>query len=1157
MAKYLDKSGVTYLWNKIKGLFTDQSLNTKNKTYAGAINEINTKIGNLTGAFLWKGKFDTLPAVTNYEAGNVVGVGKKEYVLTVTEGTKTWEEFGDEGSYLLKTTAEETYLKKTAGEVKTANLADNAVTSTKLAMGARKPIILTPDTTEVDEETYQKLLSDDVDVVFMTSTEDANLCTLTLKYDDGDAWNFTFTSFSHEGASLSETYLYGYNVRIIKTGNPHQCEVIDNSGAIQFDSILLNEGFINKSTLSPVLQEIDLGGTDAERKAKLDQFETDWKALTGASDLTGARFVGKFGITDDIERVVTGIMTYCAGDGPLEKNDNHFYGICNGYSFSRQKSQIAVKVSCTDGSLTITPLFSNLEAITIYTDNTPEHMQANLNNIAAYEANLQALGVDTTKSLMIPVCGADDGGYCGYMSKWGDDYVGYSNTDEGVTPAYFYINNEGLYKNYILTDWESVETTFTNKSLNAKSLEAITIKINNSTESKASNVAAIKAYVDNLTALGVDTTKGYMIPVKLDNGYHGFIMGTDAAGEHTGVIKRGIYSYGGGWIFIDKIGTYQYLEYLTLGSYDNLTTTAKTIVPAINEINANAVHSDKFVPTLEAIAIKTGNTSDINAANVAAINAYVDNLKVLGVDTTKGYEIPILYNSGSKGFIGYNPNAASSFNGYAVTPEGNLHTLTMNATTGALSNKILATTAITDALSTNKQPKTDAALKTTSKTITGAINEVNDKTAYMAFTDVTKLSTNLGKRLIYKGGNVTLSSPITINSNINEIDFNGATLTVGSLAKTGISVITGHSHCIIKNLIVSGTWSVNTDTVNNIIDTFSGVENVSVDVTINGTHYGRGFHNCQRLTSCKSEIKGVNITEGRAYNYCEYLYMCRVGANSKGTGFFHCTSMDSCDIFNGGCIGSELIECSKYTKVSYYVSGNRRYFSDVDNISTKTLQINGINIANIAELSNVIANSSESVNSVPIIDPNDKSIQKMGVVIGNADNGGTGYSDNPTVVVRNTSGNIFINDGHYNGIGCTTKYAAYLVEQNKTDISGKQDKLISGTNIKTINNQTLLGSGNITISGGGSGDVTAAGDNTFTGNNVFNGIAIADILDGTQYQITGDNGVLMFARGATNDDIEISGVATPTYSNSAANKSYVDTQISTALGTVLTQLQNI
>ena len=119
----------------------------------------------------------------------------------------------------------------------------------------------------------------------------------------------------------------------------------------------------------------------------------------------------------------------------------------------------------------------------------------------------------------------------------------------------------------------------------------------------------------------------------------------------------------------------------------------------------------------------------------------------------------------------------------------------------------------------------------------------------------------------------------------------------------------------------------------------------------------------------------------------------------------------------------------------------------------------------------------------------------------------------------------------------------------------KIDAFTSGTNIKTVNGQSLLGSRDIAISGGG--DVTAAGDNTFTGNNVFSGIAIADILDGTQYQITGDNGVLMFASGATNEDIQLSGVATPTYSNSAASKSYVDSQISTALGTVLTQLQNI
>lgn len=38
---------------------------------------------------------------------------------------------------------------------------------------------------------------------------------------------------------------------------------------------------------------------------------------------------------------------------------------------------------------------------------------------------------------------------------------------------------------------------------------------------------------------------------------------------------------------------------------------------------------------------------------------------------------------------------------------------------------------------------------------------------------------------------------------------------------------------------------------------------------------------------------------------------------------------------------------------------------------------------------------------------------------------------------------------------------------DKTTWSGKQDALVSGTNIKTINNESILGSGNIDISGGG------------------------------------------------------------------------------------------
>ena len=50
----------------------------------------------------------------------------------------------------------------------------------------------------------------------------------------------------------------------------------------------------------------------------------------------------------------------------------------------------------------------------------------------------------------------------------------------------------------------------------------------------------------------------------------------------------------------------------------------------------------------------------------------------------------------------------------------------------------------------------------------------------------------------------------------------------------------------------------------------------------------------------------------------------------------------------------------------------------------------------------------------------------------------------------------------------TTTYTAYTASTD-TALSGKQETLVSGTNIKTINNQSLLGPGNIDIQGGGTG----------------------------------------------------------------------------------------
>lgn len=492
----------------------------------------------------------------------------------------------------------------------------NVVDSSMLIKGARRPIILTPSTTEVDEETYQKLLSDDVDVVY-------NTINMTTKDIDSDK-NITMT-FSYAICAADIMQIASIDIQISST-SPHS--------VVKGDPVEQNispKQVVNKSTLSPVLQEIDLTGTDADRKAKLDQFETDWKALTGASDLTGARFVGKFGITDDVERNITGIMTYCAGDTATEANDNHFYGICNGYSFSEQKSQIAVKVSCKDGSLTITPLFSHLEAITIKAGNTPED--------------------------------------------------------------------------------------------------------------KADNKAAIETYRNNLTALGVDVTKGYMIPAKIaSEALDGFVSYHSDTADYpwSGVFIRPGGS--GKFVSINKDGFVVLIPDILISGniYKTLTTTSKGIIPAINEVNANAVHSDKLVPTLEAITIKTDNSTESKAANVAAIKAYVDNLKALGVDVTKGYMIPFgRYNSIAYGILvgsGENPRLQGYMNSdytteaIFISPDGTVNEISL-------------------------QSRLDAGLKTNSKIIVKAINEVNAlaKSKQDALTSGTNIKTVNGQSLLGSG----------------------------------------------------------------------------------------------------------------------------------------------------------------------------------------------------------------------------------------------------------------------------------------------------------------------------------------------------------------------------------------------------------------------
>ena len=66
--------------------------------------------------------------------------------------------------------------------------------------------------------------------------------------------------------------------------------------------------------------------------------------------------------------------------------------------------------------------------------------------------------------------------------------------------------------------------------------------------------------------------------------------------------------------------------------------------------------------------------------------------------------------------------------------------------------------------------------------------------------------------------------------------------------------------------------------------------------------------------------------------------------------------------------------------------------------------------------------------------------------------------------------NIFTDSSKTNGIYPNTVYSAVFKDDMTTslaaDLGSKQASLVSGVNIKTINGDSILGSGNITVSGG-------------------------------------------------------------------------------------------
>ena len=104
-------------------------------------------------------------------------------------------------------------------------------------------------------------------------------------------------------------------------------------------------------------------------------------------------------------------------------------------------------------------------------------------------------------------------------------------------------------------------------------------------------------------------------------------------------------------------------------------------------------------------------------------------------------------------------------------------------------------------------------------------------------------------------------------------------------------------------------------------------------------------------------------------------------------------------------------------------------------------------------------------------------------------------SEIPTKVSELTNDSGFITNSALTDYALKSEIPDISNLATKTEVAAKQDALVSGTNIKTINGTSLLGEGNIVIEGGGgSSEITDVLDNKIYGRTQGSWVDLTDYL---------------------------------------------------------------
>lgn len=388
--------------------------------------------------------------------------------------------------------------------------------------------------------------------------------------------------------------------------------------------------------------------------------------------------------------------------------------------------------------------------------------------------------------------------------------------------------------------------------------------------------------------------------------------------------------------------------------------------------------------------------------------------------------------------------------------------------------------------------------------------KVSDLTNDSGFTTNTGTITSvkMNGSTVSSSGEADLGTVITSHQNIKTIN---STSLVGTgdvsvqptlVSGTNIKTINNESLLGSGNITISGGGSATDVKINNTSITTNGVANIVAEGTYNSST------NKIATMAGASGLLAEEYDEGKTYYYCDIVThngkLYRLGDYNNVTGTWDSTKWSEItinDIFGdlidiAEITGEDPVTISglanwvystiyyestahlapQYVSLETYNTGDVVVYDDIPYVCTTDNVTGSWNSNNWRQI--YISDLFGDLNYIVQVTGN--SPPTISDIVYYYENDILPYKAQTDVITYDYYSKSTYNVGEYvthNGylFRCNTQISSYedwtpahWTSVKLLDlINNKQDTLVSGTNIKTINNQSLLGSGNITISGGG------------------------------------------------------------------------------------------